>query len=205
MDIEIKSRLQALKENKSFDSNNGFPLPPPNNRPPSPPPPPTSFFSSSHIGIPHAPTAPPFFPIPKAPLFSPTIPTVPPLSPPRVFSFRPISSDENATNATRFGEVVAAKSEQERTRENDDILDDAPSPPNLELSDEILNVLSYAENEIKTDYASDKTLNEKGTEDIKKNMILKILKIRSMKAIFPLFLIFSMEAKVKNFALIAKC
>ena len=118
-------------------------MPPPNKRPLSPSPPPTSFFSSSHIGIPRAPTAPPLSPIPRAPPFSPTIPTTPSLTPSRVFSFRPISSDKNAAG-------------------------DVPSRPNLELSDEILNVLSDAEIVIKTDYVSDKTLNEKDIKDIKR-------------------------------------
>ena len=126
LDIETESRLQALKGNKNFNSNNGFLplplLPPPNNRPPSPPPPPTSFFSLSHIGIPRAPTAPPSSPIPTAQPFSPTITTAPPFSPPRVFSFQPISGDKNSINGTRFGKPVAVKREQEQTREIDNIL-----------------------------------------------------------------------------------
>ena len=164
LDIENESRLQALKDNKNFNSNNGFPLPPhffppapSNNRLPSPPPPP--IFSSLHIGISRASTAPPLSPIPTARPFPPAIPKAPMLSPPRVFSFRPISSDENATNAARFGKAVAVKCEQEQTREIDNIFGDVPSPPNLELSDEILIVLGDAENVIKTDYVSDKMLN----------------------------------------------
>ena len=206
MDIEIQSRLQAPKDNKNFKSSNGIPplplffLPPPsNNRPLSPPPHLTSFFSSSHIGIPRALTAPSLYPIPTAPPFSPTVPTAPPLSPSRVFSFRPMSSDENATNATRLGEAVAVKSKQVRTREIDNILGDVPSPPNLELSDEILNVLSDAENVIKTDYVSDKTLNEKYIEDIKKEYDFQDIKNTFDESDIPPILDFFYGGEIEKF------
>ena len=210
LDIEIQSRLKVLKD-KNFKSNNGFPPPPPppaaffppppppppppNNRPPSPPPPPNSFFSSSHIGIPCAPMAPTLSLIPTAASFSPIITTAAPLSPPRVFSFRPISSGENAANATGLGEAVAAKSEQERTREIDDIIGHVPSPPNLELSDEILNVLIDLQNVIKTDYVSNKTLNEEDIEDIKKEYDFEDIKNTVDEGVIPPILDFFNEEK----------
>ena len=59
------------------------------------------------------------------------------------------------------------KSEQELVKKIDDILEDVPSAPTLELADKIFNVLDEVANVLQNDYMSDRVLNEKTIEDIK--------------------------------------
>ena len=79
----------------------------------------------------------------------------------------------NATRSTRFGEAVFEKieleilGERELVDEIDDISRNIPSSPRLELSDEILNVLSDAEGILEIDFVNDKTVNERDLEEIK--------------------------------------
>ena len=68
---------------------------------------------------------------------------------------------------TRFGEAVLEKSKQELLKEIDNILENVPPPPKLEVADKILSVLDDAENVLPNDYLSEKTLNTKNIEEIK--------------------------------------
>ena len=74
-----------------------------------------------------------------------------------------------------------------------------PSPPNLELSDEILNVLDNAENVLKTDYVSEKTLNEKDIEEIKNKYNFDDIKNELDDSNVPSFLESFYGGEIENF------
>ena len=76
--------------------------------------------------------------------------------------------------ATRFGQIEAVHGKQEINHENlenkvDEITRGILSPPKLELSDGILNVLEDAEDIVNNNFLNENDLNEKDIEDIKKD------------------------------------
>ena len=105
-------------------------------------------------------------------IFQPITHSAPPLSSPSPYS------NTNATRATTFGEAVS-------------------SPLSLKLSDEILNVLNDAENVLKTDYISEKALNEKDIEEIKKEYNSDDIKNELDDGNVPSVLEFLLAVKVK--------
>ena len=100
-------------------------------------------------------------------IFQPVTPSSPQLSPPTPYSFSSRTTNVNTTRATRSSEAVLQKSEQELVRENENVLEDVPSPPTLELADDILgNPEKVLENYYMSDRVSDRVFNEKNIEDI---------------------------------------
>ena len=100
-------------------------------------------------------------------IFQPVTPSSPQLSPPTPYSFSSRTTNVNTTRATRSREAVLQKSEQELVRENENVLEDVPSPPTLELADDILgNPEKVLENYYMSDRVSDRVFNEKNIEDI---------------------------------------
>ena len=83
--------------------------------------------------------------------------------------------------ATKFGEIEAVKSEQELTK-NDikheiyELMRNIPFPPRLELSDQILNVVSDTENVINNDFVKVEELDDKDLQDIKNEYNFKDIK-----------------------------
>ena len=167
IDIDIQSRLNALKKNLiSFNSNND------NNNsnttnnnninflPPRPPPLPLpsghkqdNFFPQ--LSFPLQQTTPKqnyFWPVPRIP----REPSAPPLPPDDCFLIN-----------TKFGENGREK--PEKLNENtDNALNEVPEPPEIELGDLLINVLSTKADEIlQDDYVNDNPLNEKAIKEIK--------------------------------------
>ena len=163
VDIEIQSRLDALKNNgNNFNSNFRPPPPlPPSQVPPKSPPLPPPPTDRPIL----TPTAPPLS-LPQN-IFQPVTPSAPPLSRPPPYFFPRRTTNANTTQATRFSEATLEKNEQELVREIDKVLEDAPLPPTLEIADKILNILDDAEHVLQSDYVSGRVLNEKKVEDIK--------------------------------------
>ena len=126
---------------------------------------------------------PPLPPPPPPPNFPPTPPRS--NSIPRIFSsppppanvFRPMNFPAHpptTTGATtRFGKIETVRGKQDINSKNlenkiDEIMRDIPSPPKLELSDGIFNVLKDAKDVVNNDFLNENDLNEKDIEDIKK-------------------------------------
>ena len=87
--------------------------------------------------------------------------------------------------ATKFGEVEAVKSEQELTNsdikhEIDELMKNIPSPSRLELSDEIINVLSDAKDVINNDFVKVEKLDDNGLQDIKEKYNFDDIKMNLM-------------------------
>ena len=137
---------------------------------PPPPPPPLSLSPPTPL--------PSFFELP--PPLPPIFLQLPPQLPSSFQFFQ--NNRQQPTNflqepkigaATKFGELEAVRGEQEIDQENiknetDDLMEGIPSPPQLELSDGIVNVLKDAEDIINNDFISEKDLDEKDIEDIKR-------------------------------------
>ena len=183
-DIEIEFRLDALRRNKNNNSyyNNGssnipLPSPLPSNflLPTAPPfPPPPAYFSRSNT-----PTFFNFLPLspqPQAPASDSKLHRAPPLSP----DFSPFISSKPPTDVnkptvgrvTKFGKIEAVRSEQEAWKvdiknEIDESMKSVPSPPRLELSNEILNLLNNAEDIINNDFVKVDEFDDKDIQEIK--------------------------------------
>ena len=88
-----------------------------------------------------------------------------------IISFRlPTNNNQSPTieNVTKFGEIEAVKGEQELPKvknEIDELMKSIPSPPRLELTDGILNVLKDVENVINNDFVR---VGENDDKDIQK-------------------------------------
>ena len=96
-------------------------------------------------------------------------------SPPPLFSSTPkfnLPTNNNQPtigHATEFGEIEAVKSEQELPKndvksEIDELMESAPSPPRLELSDEVLKVLSDGKDIINDDFVKVEELDDKDVQ-----------------------------------------
>ena len=134
-DIELESRLEALKQRNNGDGNNIFPPPPlPTNFPP--PPPPSSFQPPPLPTYLPPPQPLSFFSLPSPPRLSPQLP------PSLNFNLPTKNNQPTIGRATKFYEIEAVKSDQELTRELpkndikhdiDELMRSIPSPPRLEL------------------------------------------------------------------------
>ena len=170
-DVEIQSRLKVLKNRNDGDNNNLFPPPPPPQPPPTdfpPPPPPPQPQQSPPTFFPplQPPQPPPLFIFPSPPRLSP--PPPPSLN----FDLPTNNQQPKIGRATKFGEIEAVKSEQELTKndikhEIDELMRNILFPPRLELSDQILNVVSDTENVINNDFVKVEELHDKDLQDIK--------------------------------------
>ena len=111
VDIEIQSRLNALKDNEDNFDSNSFRPPSPTSPPFLPTPPP-----SNRPRI--TPTASPLSPELLLPqnIFRPVTPFAPPLSRPP-----PYFLGANTTQPWRFGEAVLEKNEQQFEKKIDDV------------------------------------------------------------------------------------
>lgn len=129
VDIQIQSRLDALKNNKiNFNSSFWLSPSPPSQGPlPSPPPPPLPCDRPRLTQ-----TAQQLSPVKN--IFQPVTQA---LSPPPSYYF-PGTTNTNVAQAIRFGEAVL---EQELVKE----IDDVPPPPTIELANKILTVLDDGE------------------------------------------------------------
>ena len=160
-DVEIKSRLEELKRFNDGNDNNDNHFPPLTflpYQPPPPPQPPSFYFLWSF-----PPPPPTNFRVPSPPRF-------PPL--PNNFTQSENNDQPTIGAAKILCELEAIKGKQEIARENikseiDNLMTDILSPPILELSDGLLNVLNDGENIINYDVIKTEDLDEKDIEDIK--------------------------------------
>ena len=155
-DVLLKARLDPLKRDN--DDNN---IPPPT-------PPPTNFPSPTNYPNTNLP------PSGLPPDLFQAIPPPPPSFPPTYFSL-PANNNEPPTigNVIKFGEIKAVKGKQELPRvenEIDALMKSIPSPPRLELDDEILNVLKDAENVINNGFVKVEENDDKDIQRLRMNI-----------------------------------
>ena len=159
-DVLLKARLDSLRRDND-DSN----IPPP-------PPPPTNFPSPTNY--PNANLPPSGLP----PDLFRAIPPPPPSFPLTDFRLR-TNNNEPPTigNEIKFGEIKAVQELPRVENEIDELIKSIPSPPRLELDDEILNVLKDAENVINNGFVKVEENDDMDIQEVKNESIFDNMKL----------------------------